>query len=260
MNFANKNKKDIKRIQKALKADGFDPGPIDGIAGPLTKAATSRWETERATWAKGIDVSSYQTSIDWQKVAADGVSFVIARASVSVYPDQLFASHTKGAKAAGLLVGAYHFFAPWRSVTSQVDLILSQLSVELDLPLVLDVEALSPKPKNGKAPPIAVNKKQLLQRTSSCLQMLQLRLGRRPTLYTYSVFDHEFSFGGAFSKDYALHIADYREGPPTIGPEWKGYAFHQYLGNQGRQAGVAGPCDLNTFRGSIDQLRSFCGI
>jgi lysozyme len=260
MNFANKTKKDIKRIQSALKADGFDPGPIDGIAGPLTKAAASRWEAERSTWARGIDVSSYQTSIDWQKVAADGVSFMIARASVSIYPDRLFTSHIRGAKAAGLLVGAYHFFAPWRSVTSQVELIISQLNNDLELPLVLDVEALAPKQKKGQPVPTPVSKKQLIQRTASCLQMLHLRLGRKPTLYTYSAFSEQFRFGAIFGNEYNLHIADYREGPPTVSAGWKGYNFHQYLGNDGRQTGVAGPCDLNVFRGSIGQLRSFCGI
>ena len=260
MNFANKTKKDIKRMQAALKADGSDPGPIDGIAGPLTKAAASRWEAEIASWARGIDVSSYQTLIDWQKVAANGVSFVIARASVSIYRDKLFEAHIAGAKAAGLLVGAYHFFAPWRSVTTQVELILSQMNLALDLPFVLDVEALAPKPMKGAPLPVPVSKLQLIQRTAACLQQLELRLGKRPTLYTYSAFDQEYNLGATFGRDYHLHIADYREGPPTISAAWGSYAFHQYAGNGGRQLGVTGPCDLDVFRGSKDQLLAFCAL
>ena len=37
---------DVKRVQQALKEQGQDPGPIDGIIGPKTKQAL------RAFWAR----------------------------------------------------------------------------------------------------------------------------------------------------------------------------------------------------------------
>lgn len=63
----------------------------------------------------GIDVSQYQTDIDWAAVAGSGVSFVIARVGGrgytegGIYTDTMFASHAAGAAAAGLQVGAYFF-------------------------------------------------------------------------------------------------------------------------------------------------------
>ena|ERR671918_593340 len=42
---------DIREAQQALKAEGFDPGPIDGRLGPQTKAALSEYQTTPAASA-----------------------------------------------------------------------------------------------------------------------------------------------------------------------------------------------------------------
>lgn len=62
---------------------------------------------------KGIDVSTYQRDVDYKKLKAAGVDFVIIRAGYGnaiAYPNQyddMYESHYKAAKAAGLHVGAY---------------------------------------------------------------------------------------------------------------------------------------------------------
>lgn len=61
---------------------------------------------------KGIDVSQYQQNIDFKKVKASGVDFVIIRAGFGRYAhqkDPYFESHYKAAKAAGLKVGVYWY-------------------------------------------------------------------------------------------------------------------------------------------------------
>lgn len=58
----------------------------------------------------GIDVSKWQgTRIDWNKVKASGVDFVIIRAGVGRYKDVCFEQNYNGATAAGLHVGAYWY-------------------------------------------------------------------------------------------------------------------------------------------------------
>ncbi len=63
----------------------------------------------------GIDVSKFQTSINWQKVKNAGINFAIIRCGYRGYgsgvlvEDPKFASHISGAKAAGLRVGVYFF-------------------------------------------------------------------------------------------------------------------------------------------------------
>lgn len=60
----------------------------------------------------GIDVSKHNGRIDWQKVKASGVDFVIIRAGYGrelSQKDPLFEENYRGAKAAGLKVGAYWY-------------------------------------------------------------------------------------------------------------------------------------------------------
>ena len=61
----------------------------------------------------GIDVSNHNGSIKWDKVAADekGISFVYIKSTEgATYSDPRFHENAKGATAAGLHVGAYHYF------------------------------------------------------------------------------------------------------------------------------------------------------
>jgi len=57
----------------------------------------------------GVDVSANQGAIDWPKVAASGVTFMFARATLGVAPDPTYKANIKAAKKAGLVTGAYHY-------------------------------------------------------------------------------------------------------------------------------------------------------
>ena len=56
---------------------------------------------------KGIDISKYQTDIDWKKVKANGVKFAIIRCSYSIYTDKLFKKHITEAIKNSIDVGVY---------------------------------------------------------------------------------------------------------------------------------------------------------
>lgn len=61
---------------------------------------------------KGIDVSSHNGAIDWDKVRAAGTEFAILRAGYGKYAsqqDSRFAANAEGALAAGVACGAYWF-------------------------------------------------------------------------------------------------------------------------------------------------------
>ena len=61
---------------------------------------------------KGIDVSHWQGTIDWNKVKAAGIEFAIIKAGGSdagTYTDSKWEANYKGAKAAGIPIGAYYF-------------------------------------------------------------------------------------------------------------------------------------------------------
>ena len=63
----------------------------------------------------GIDVSSHQGEIDWEKVKATGIDFVMIRSGFRGYTrgrinsDEYFEANIKGATSAGLKVGVYFF-------------------------------------------------------------------------------------------------------------------------------------------------------
>ena len=59
----------------------------------------------------GIDVSRWQGDIDWTKVREAGIEFAIIKAGGSddgFYTDSKFEKNYKGAKEAGISVGAYY--------------------------------------------------------------------------------------------------------------------------------------------------------
>ncbi len=98
----------------------------------------------------GVDVSSYQGTIDWQQVKAAGIEFAMIRIGGRgyglegyLYEDKMAYTNYCGAKEAGLLVGVYFFS---QSITpdeakeeARYALKLTE-GWELDLPIVYDWE------------------------------------------------------------------------------------------------------------------------
>lgn len=98
---------------------------------------------------KGIDVSAYQLNVDYKKLKAAGVDFVIIRAGLGnalAYPSQLdpmFESHYKNAKAAGLHVGTY-WYVYANNVTAMKQEAKSFINAikgkQFDYPVFFDIE------------------------------------------------------------------------------------------------------------------------
>lgn len=98
----------------------------------------------------GIDVSSFQSEIDWEAVRAQGISFAFIRLGYRGYgesgtlnEDELYRQNLEGAKEAGLLVGAYFFSQAVNEeeAEEEADFALQLLDgFPLDLPLVFDAE------------------------------------------------------------------------------------------------------------------------
>ena len=91
---------------------------------------------------RGIDVSHHQGKIDWRRVAADDVAFAIIKATEGgTHVDTLFATNLREARAAGLAVGAYHFFTFCRPGADQARNFMAVVpSGEPLLPPVVDIE------------------------------------------------------------------------------------------------------------------------
>lgn len=96
------------------KLDGVPVNRYDNAAFVKTDGRMEYVGGDRASLA-GVDVSSHQGTVDWAKVAADGIDFVIIRCggryygSGKVFEDKQFKSNIRGALDAGLQVGVYFF-------------------------------------------------------------------------------------------------------------------------------------------------------
>lgn len=79
----------------------------------MALATASVVQSARANNVFGIDVSSYQGSINWSEVRANGAEFAFAKATEGdYYQDPDFKANMVNGKKAGLLMGAYHFARP----------------------------------------------------------------------------------------------------------------------------------------------------
>ena len=57
----------------------------------------------------GIDVSEFQGTINWKRVADNGIDFAMVRCGFDGYQDPYWKQNVNNAKANGLNVGAYWF-------------------------------------------------------------------------------------------------------------------------------------------------------
>lgn len=100
----------------------------------------------------GIDVSSHQGIIDWEKVASTDIAFAMVRVGYRGYEvgniceDTMWQTNLQGARDNGLLVGVYFFSQAINAeeALEEAEFVLELLDgIELDLPVVFDWEPIS---------------------------------------------------------------------------------------------------------------------
>ena len=196
----------------------------------------------------GVDVSSYQGDVDWPVLAGQGVDFAFIKATEgSGMQDRCFAQNWADAQAAGVRVGAYHFFSYDSPGETQADNFITQVPVTAGaLPPVVDIEFYGDKLQNL---PERADVKAVLD---PLLARLEAHYGQKPILYvTY--------------RSYALYIrGEYQDYPlwvtrPILAPLEKDWTFWQYSHSAELEGyrGSEGRIDLNVFRGTAEEFRQF---
>jgi GH25 family lysozyme M1 (1,4-beta-N-acetylmuramidase) len=199
---------------------------------------------------EGIDVSHWQNTIDWSRVAASGKRFAFMKASEgTTLVDQTYAGNRAQAKAYGMLVGAYHFARPNRTpgdAIAEADYFLAMSQVAAgDLLPVLDLEV------NGGLSPV-----ELQEWVKSYLGRIYERTGARGVIYTSPSFwrnsmaDTTWFAANGYRT---LWVAHWTSGPaPSVpGGNWggTGWTFWQYT-SSGTVPGISGRVDLNRYNGT----------
>jgi lysozyme len=194
---------------------------------------------------QGIDVSHAQQTVDWNEVRQAGKVFVFIKATDGItYTDPLFAANWSGAKAAGLLRGAYHFYETNDDPAAQAENFLNVVKLEPgDLPPVVDIE----RTKGGESAG------QIVRDLQTWLDMIERATGRVPILYTGPGYWD--SLGTSAFGRYPLWVAEYGVQSPKLPAGWASWAFWQFS-ESGTVAGIAGAVDLDLFNGSLAELQA----
>ena len=192
----------------------------------------------------GIDVSKYQSFIDWpsvkeMKVNNVHIGFAFIKATEGLgNVDKQFKRNWKKAAEAGVPRGAYHFFLCTKSGKAQAQNFIKNVDLKPgDLPPVLDIEQLY-----GAKP------EKMRKEVQDWLTIVENYYKVKPIIYTYVNFYSRF-MQGQF-EDYPLWAAHYLEKDrPRINRSW---LFWQH-NEKGRVNGITKPVDFNVFNGdSVD--------
>jgi lysozyme len=188
----------------------------------------------RAFPVRGIDVSHHQGTIDWQKVADDDVAFAFIKASEGGdHRDRLFVRNWNEAEAAGVKVGAYHFFTFCRSGRDQAANFLQVLGERKGtLPVALDLEFGGNCAAKPDAPEIR-------REIESFLEPVESQTGTPVVLYVTAEFWDAYKY---ILPSRPLWVRSIFRRPSQS--EW---AFWQYH-HAGSVSGITGRVDLNVVR------------
>ena len=198
----------------------------------------------------GVDVSRWQGEIDWERLRSQGANFAYIKATDGGdHLDPMFRKNWRGAGAAGLRRGAYHFFYWCRTAGDQADWFIRNVpKVEGALPPVIDVEWNGESSCKRRPSPAKVREKMQV-----FMDKLEAHYGQRPIIYTAPDF-YADNLEGAF-LDYPFWLRSVAAHPARRYPGRK-WVFWQYSGS-GLSHGVRGRIDLNVFYGSEGQWRDW---
>jgi lysozyme len=213
------------------------------------------------TTVPGLDVSYWQSGIDWPKVRATGQRFALIKATEGEsYADPTFNDDWSGAKLSGLLRGAYCFFHPKQDPKKQADFFLSAIKAQNDngeLPPAIDLEVTD-----------GLTRDKIIPKVKAWLDEVEQALGRKPMIYSgVSFLETNLSeLGGgppAWTKDYPFWLSwypsQYVDGMIPLMPRgWFQWNFWQYSEN-GRLNGINTKVNLDIFNGTLEQLYTFAG-
>ncbi|MBM2821893.1 MAG: Lysozyme [Thermoleophilia bacterium] len=193
---------------------------------------------------KGIDVSSHQGRIDWQRVKADDIRFVLIKATEGVgFVDPNLSANTAGAKSVGLPCGFYHFARPDTQSGRTVESAIGDAQAEADSLLAVAF------PTSGDLLPVldletaGLPPARMVAWTRAWLERVAERIGVKPLLYTFPGFWGKLGNTTEFGS-YPLWVAHWRVSAPQLPRGWRRHTIWQYA-DDGHVDGISGRVDLN---------------
>ena len=194
----------------------------------------------------GIDVSKYQSGLDWNKIKKSGVSFVIIRIGYRGYgaegklvKDPMFEEHFTNARNAGLKVGVYFFTQAVNEAEAQEEAEGCNWALNgrmLDYPIFYDTEASTAPGGTGRADGLGVE-----DRTKCAIAFCERvkELGYKPGVYASTTWYRKRVNYNTLRSRYTIWNAHYGVSSSPIGCDlWQGT-------EKARINGYSGELDAN---------------
>ncbi len=194
----------------------------------------------------GIDVSKYQSGLDWNKIKKSGVSFVIIRIGYRGYgaegklvKDPMFEEHFTNARNAGLKVGVYFFTQAVNEAEAQEEAEGCNWALNgrmLDYPIFYDTEASTAPGGTGRADGLGVE-----DRTKCAIAFCERvkELGYKPGVYASTTWYRKRVDYNTLRSRYTIWNAHYGVSSSPIGCDlWQGT-------EKARINGYSGELDAN---------------
>lgn len=225
-------------VNQNVKSNPYDLSKFSKIDGKMI------YSDENYSYKLGIDISRHDGIIDWEKVKASGIEFVIFRIGYRRYQagtlhvDENFHENIKGAQKVGLDVGVYVFSQAIteEEAIEEADLAINELKdYSITLPVVFDPEHIL----NDEARTDNIPGEVFTQNAIIFCEKVKAA-GYKPMVYANLMWQ-AYTLDLTKLSDYEMWYADYEEKPQTP----YNFTFWQYEGENGIVPGIEKPCDMD---------------
>lgn len=193
----------------------------------------------------GIDISQYQGTVDFDKVASE-VDFVVMRSTSGdggLHRDSKYATYIKAARAHNMLRGVYHYAGGLTSPFTEGDYFVNNTARKDGEVQMLDFE--------GHVLTIA----NPVTWAKTWLDHVHALTHNRPMIYMSQSVVSSHDWRPVVNGGYGLVVARWGDTSPSSG-QWPFWAMWQNADN-GKIGGISGPVDTDIFNGGKSQFLAY---
>ncbi len=202
----------------------------------------------------GIDAARYQGEISWPAARKAGISFAWLKATEGGdHLDPGYGLNAPRARAAGVPVGAYHFYYFCRTPSEQARWFIANVPrVSSDLPPVLDIEWNHQSRTCKRRPEAATVRADIRE----FVGILSRHYRTKPVIYTTPDFYEENGLNTLSDYEFWLRSVAGHPSERYPGEQW---TFWQYTGT-GVVPGVDGIVDINAFASDTQTWQTWLAL